>query len=302
MARRAGTRRCSRCSSISVISVSDRLPVAAALHAQRDRRGRHKRRGPLRLGDGVSLWSKSCDHAPPAKPAGRAQSGDVIRLQRSERAMTLKNPTRCVRALMLFGLVLTVACESDVTSLGRNSKPEFVLLTPGTVSQVSAGGYHSCALRTDGTVACWGLNRYGQATAPAGVFTQLSAGGSHTCGLKSDGTVACWGDNSSGQATPPAGTFTQVTAGGSHTCALKSDGTVACWGANASGQATPPAGAFTQVSAGSGHTCGVTSDGTVVCWGDNSYGQATPPAGAFTQVSAGGLHTCGVASDGTIAC
>src|SRR5216117_1087585 len=134
--------------------------------------------------------------------------------------MTLKNPTRCVRALMLFGLVLTVACESDVTSLGRKSKPEFVLLTPGTVSQVSAGGYHSCALRTDGAVACWGLNRYGQATAPAGVFTQVSAGGSHTCALKSDGTVACWGDNSSGQATPPAGAFTGVSAGGVHTCGL----------------------------------------------------------------------------------
>src|SRR5881396_936036 len=111
--------------------------------------------------------------------------------------MTLKDTIRWIRLLSLCGLVFAVACESDLTNPGPESKPELVLLTPGTVSQVSAGGYHSCALRTDGTVACWGLNRYGQATAPAGVFTQLSAGGSHTCGLKSDGTVACWGDNSS---------------------------------------------------------------------------------------------------------
>jgi len=74
---------------------------------------------------------------------------------------------------MLFGLVFAVACESDLTNPGRESKPELVLLTPGTVSQVSAGGYHSCALRTDGTVACWGSNGSGQATPPASTFTQV---------------------------------------------------------------------------------------------------------------------------------
>src|SRR5205814_4122796 len=57
-----------------------------------------------------------------------------------------------------------------------------------------------------------------------------SLGGSHTCALKSDSTVACWGDDSFGMATPPAGTFTQVDAGGSHTCGLKIEGTVVCWG------------------------------------------------------------------------
>jgi hypothetical protein len=54
-------------------------------------------------------------------------------------------------------------------------------------------------------VACWGGNFSGQATPPAGVFSQVAAGESHTCGLRADGTVACWGgDNSFGQATPPA--------------------------------------------------------------------------------------------------
>src|SRR6266513_2521105 len=28
----------------------------------------------------------------------------------------------------------------------------------------------------------------------------VSASGSHTCGLRSDATIACWGDNSEGQA------------------------------------------------------------------------------------------------------
>src|SRR5439155_1506516 len=179
----------------------------------------------------------------------------------------------------------------------------------GAFTQVSAGGFHTCGLKTDGTLACWGSNYSGpdnhysgQATPPAGAFTQVSAGGFHTCGLKTDGTVACWGDDYYGQATPPAGTFAQVSAGGSHTCGLKTDGTVACWGDDCYGQATPPAGAFTQVSAGGSHSCALKSDGTVACWGNNYYGQATPPAGAFTQLSAGETHTCGLKTDGTIAC
>src|SRR6266705_1771475 len=97
--------------------------------------------------------------------------------------MTLKNVTT-------LGLVLAIACESDLTNPGRQAKPEFVLLTPGTVSQVSAGCYHSCALRTDGTVACWGLNLYGQATPPAGTFSQVSAGDAHTCANVPAGGVA----------------------------------------------------------------------------------------------------------------
>ena len=68
--------------------------------------------------------------------------------------MTLKNPMRCVRALTPFGLGFVIACESDLTSPGRHSKAEFVLVTPGAVAHVSAGHEHSCALKTDGTVLC----------------------------------------------------------------------------------------------------------------------------------------------------
>src|SRR5207253_2068033 len=81
-------------------------------------------------------------------------------------------------------------------------------------TEVSTGGYHHCGLKTDRSVACGGLNYYGQATPPAGAFTQVSAGREHTWGLKTDGTVAWWGSNTQGQATPPAGTFAQVSAGG----------------------------------------------------------------------------------------
>jgi hypothetical protein len=113
------------------------------------------------------------------------------------------------------------------------------------------------------------------------VGSTISAGTSHTCGVKTDGTLACWGSNSSGQATPPGGTFTQVSGGTFHTCGVKTDGTLACWGDNRQGQATPPGGTFTQVSAGRSHTCGLKTDATLACWGDDGQGQATPPGGTF---------------------
>ena len=39
-------------------------------------------------------------------------------------------------------------------------------------------------------------------TRSAGTFTQVSAGGIHTCGVKRDGTVACWGLNKSWTSQP----------------------------------------------------------------------------------------------------
>ena len=176
--------------------------------------------------------------------------------------------------------------------------------TASSFVSVSAGGYHTCGLSSDGSVACWGYNGdwNGQATPPSGSFTSVSAGERHTCGLRSNGSVACWGYNGEGQATPSAGSFVSVTAGGYHICGVRSDGSVACWGANRLGQATPPAGSFISVTAGGSHTCGVRSDGSVACWGYNGTGQATPPAGSFASVSAGNRHTCGVTSDGSVAC
>ena len=172
----------------------------------------------------------------------------------------------------------------------------------GEFTSVSAGHSHTCGVKRDGTVACWGWNLQGQTTPPAGEFASVSAGWVHTCGVRRDGSVVCWGRNRYGPATPPAGEFASVSAGNQHTCGLKHDGSVACWGSNFYGQVRPPAGEFAAVSAGSGHTCGVRRDGSVACWGNDSGGQATPPAGNFASVSAGSRHSCGVRRDGSVAC
>ena len=58
---------------------------------------------------------------------------------------------------------------------------------------VDAGDGHTCGIKVDHTVACWGDDRYGESTLPEGTFSQVSAGTRHTCGVRADGRVACWG-------------------------------------------------------------------------------------------------------------
>lgn len=146
------------------------------------------------------------------------------------------------------------------------------VLSGRTVVAISAGGGHSLALCSDGTVAAWGLNANGQlgnnstanSSVPVAVTggilagksaVAISAGANHSLALCSDGTLASWGLNANGQLgdssttqriTPVAVTrtsgalfgkiITMISAGGSHSLALCSDGTVASWGLNTSGQ------------------------------------------------------------------
>ncbi len=168
--------------------------------------------------------------------------------------------------------------------------------------RIGAGGSHTCAIRSDDMIVCWGDNHDGQSTPPPGTFEAISAGYLHSCAIRSDDTVACWGYNDDGRSTPPPGTFKAVSAGGGHTCAIRSDDTIACWGTNAFGESTAPPGTFGAVSAGVGHSCAIRSDDTVACWGDNDYGESTPSAGAFKAIGAGYRHSCAIRSDDTIAC
>jgi hypothetical protein len=177
-------------------------------------------------------------------------------------------------------------------------------------TQVATGGTHVCHLVPDGSVRCVGNdNSVGQLDAPAGTFEQISAGFQHTCGVRANGYVDCWGDNNFGQAAGQAGPYEQVSAGAFHTCARRVSGEVDCWGLDTDGSVLDaPAGSFLEVDADSLHSCGLRDAGSVECWGRNTQGQATPPSAVqFAALDAGGTETnpgftCGVDMSGSLVC
>ena len=85
---------------------------------------------------------------------------------------------------------------STAGAVMKTAKP---LLPKGRFTSVSAGGSHTCGVRTDGTIDCWGLDLYGEASPPEGQFASVSAGQGHTCGVRPRGDVVCWGSDEDGQ-------------------------------------------------------------------------------------------------------
>lgn len=74
------------------------------------------------------------------------------------------------------------------------------------VASLSAGNNHTCALRHDGEVLCWGNNGFGQTGAGAAVAswspypvlsaaTRIDTGNNFTCAELEDQSIQCWGSN-----------------------------------------------------------------------------------------------------------
>lgn len=178
-------------------------------------------------------------------------------------------------------------------------------LAPAIATQISAGGYHTCATLQGGTIACWGDNIAPHLVAGITTAIQVAAGDGHDCAVLANGTVACWGANGDGEldngtttssATPVLAsgitTATQVTVGSAHTCAVLQSGAVSCWGYGFYGQLgndhtgttasslvpVPVVGISagnpaSQVVAGRFNTCALMRNGSVSCWGYGIFGQ-----------------------------
>ena len=162
---------------------------------------------------------------------------------------------------------------------------------------ITGGPTHLCGILDDGSVACWGTDKYGQTQVPEGGFSAVSNGYHHSCGIRVDGTVACWGRNDDKQSDPPEGLFVAVAAGPGYSCGLRTDGTIECWGEVLwlpwTPEATyPPHGDFVDVDTGGRrYTCGLGTDGAVRCWGAIHGEGLVPPSGRFTAIATGQAPT-----------
>ena len=74
-------------------------------------------------------------------------------------------------ALLLAMLALAV-----LTACGGDSSGNTIKEVEGDFRSVSAGAAHNCGVKRDGSIACWGWKRQGQATPPGGEFASVSAG------------------------------------------------------------------------------------------------------------------------------
>jgi alpha-tubulin suppressor-like RCC1 family protein len=151
-----------------------------------------------------------------------------------------------------------------------------------SVTQIAAGGGHTCALLSGGGVDCWGLNADGElgtgsstgpsscsgqpcstTPVPVSMITNANAIRAHlgeqTCALLVGGQLDCWGDNAFGQ-------LGVGTTSGPGSCA----GGRAC--------STAPVvvsigGTAAQVTVGKFFVCAQLSDNSAKCWGDNFWGE-----------------------------
>jgi alpha-tubulin suppressor-like RCC1 family protein len=206
----------------------------------------------------------------------------------------------------------------------------------GPATAITAGTAHTCALRADGAVLCWGYAGQGR-LGYGGLGPDPLPTGLDPPRIGDDETPASAGAVSLG------GPAIAISAGGDHTCALLATGAVRCWGVGALGalgygdernigdnELPSAAGPVelgghtaTAIDAGGAHTCAVLDDKSVRCWGyglngelglgnTNSVGATQTPAtvpsvdlgpgAAVRAIAAGGAHTCALLEDGSVHC
>ena len=172
------------------------------------------------------------------------------------------------------------------------------------VTQITAGGYHTCALTTSGGVKCWGLGGDGQlgngATSNQPIPVDVTTSGAQI-GFPAALTVTSTDDTGSTNTSVnltevskpwfsyPNALFTMgqdqqqfvpVARGGSGTKEFSVSGTLpdGVTFNQATGTFTGPAASAwnfraTQITAGNSHTCALITSGGVKCWGAGGNGQ-----------------------------
>lgn len=208
------------------------------------------------------------------------------------------------------------------------------------VIEVSAGMYHTLALKADGTVWAWGNNTSGQlgngtnyinSNKPIQVaglsnIISISANGGYSVALKDDGTLFEWGDRRRISEMPGAKgsvlpikleqltNIIDISTGEQHTVALKNDGTVWVWGCNdfnlcgdgflseyISPKHINSLSNIISIGASNSYNNAVKVDGTVWIWGaSKQFTTQLEGISDVVDISVGKSHAIYVKRDGTL--
>jgi alpha-tubulin suppressor-like RCC1 family protein len=177
---------------------------------------------------------------------------------------------------------------------------------------LAVGANHTCAVRDDGGVVCWGANNQGQmgsgtASGPVPELQTVSipgealaevihTGNDHVCVRASDEALWCWGRNGNDQIVPEGdnvvapqvlpveGSLGAVGLSPEHSCVGEVGGPgLQCLGGNADDELggtgaqpiaseVPGAAAVDDLALGEDHSC-ARAGAQVWCWGSDQYGQ-----------------------------
>jgi len=216
------------------------------------------------------------------------------------------------------------------TSSGFTTSSSSSSSSSASITAITAGSEHNCAILDNVSVKCWGYNGAGQ------------LGIEHNYNMGKFGSMALLPSINLGTGR----TATAISAGKEHTCALLDNASVKCWGLNTYGQlgiddnttmgdgsgemtALPSINlgtgrTATAIAAGGYHSCALLDNASVKCWGNNRNGQlgidntthmgktsgsmaALPSINlgtgrTATAIAAGEYHSCALLDNASVKC
>jgi hypothetical protein len=170
----------------------------------------------------------------------------------------------------------------------------------GVFTAISVGDQLACAVRADGTLACWTNSGETPDAVPSGTFVDVSIDkeDDSACAIGTDGHVVFW---SGGQGPSIVDGPLQIAREANGICVLDKNGMVQCVYGYVM-NLTVPTGPFTEIAIGNQHVCGLTPQGHAICTGTGGVAGITPPAGPFVEIASGPDFVCGRTDAARVLC